>query len=99
VAHRRDASTGRLTHDLATLDPGDGPRPPQRRKVAARQLDAIRGKITDLEALGREGSGAGAAPRRKAGRRRLSAEGRAAISKAAKKRWAKYRAEQRSKRR
>jgi len=68
-------------------------------KLLARQLDAIRGKITDLEALGREGSGAGTAPRRKAGRRRLSAEGRAAISKAAKKRWAKYRAEQRSKRR
>ena len=67
-------------------------------KSLTRQLDTVQQKIGELDVLAREGGGAGAAPRRKAGRRRLSAEGREAISKAAKKRWAKYRSEQRKQR-
>jgi hypothetical protein len=59
-----------------------------------KQLSEIQGRIRDLEGLGRSGRGGAAITRRKSGTRRLSAEGRAAISRAAKKRWAKYRKEQ-----
>lgn len=53
-----------------------------------KQLDGIRRKIKELEDVGRAGSAPGAS---KSPSRRLSAEGREAISLAAKKRWAKYR--------
>lgn len=56
-----------------------------------RQLDSVQSKITELESIGRGAKGGVA--RKKATGRRLSQAGRAAISKAAKKRWAKYRAE------
>jgi hypothetical protein len=55
-----------------------------------KQISELQGRIRDLEGLGRSRGGA-AVTRRKSGSRRLSAEGRAAISRAAKKRWAKYR--------
>jgi hypothetical protein len=54
-----------------------------------KQLSEVQGKIRDLEGLKR--SSGSAAARRKTGARRLSSEGREAISRAAKKRWAKYR--------
>jgi hypothetical protein len=58
-----------------------------------RQLSEVQARIKDLQGMG-SGSGRGAGVSRKAGTRRLSAEGRAAISRAAKKRWAKYRRQQ-----
>jgi hypothetical protein len=62
-----------------------------------KKLEVIRAKIADLSEVSRS-NGATAASRKKASRR-LSPQGRAAISKAAKKRWAKYRAEKRAKER
>jgi len=56
-----------------------------------RQLDLLRSKIEELEGLAKQGGPA--ARKRAPGRRRLSPEGRAAISKAAKKRWQKYRSD------
>lgn len=58
-----------------------------------RQLELTRTKIQELEALAQSGP----PTRKKTGRRRLSDKGRAAISRAAKRRWAQYRAEQRKK--
>jgi len=52
-----------------------------------KQLAQVQHKIKELGDLARTGGASGA----KTGTRRLSAKGRAAISKAAKKRWAKYR--------
>jgi len=54
-----------------------------------RQLAQVQHKIKELGDLARSGGVSGA----KSGSRRLSAKGRAAISKAAKKRWAKYRSD------
>lgn len=58
-----------------------------------KDLDSVRDRISDLRALskqpGPKGRGGSAGPRRP---RRLSAKGRAAISRAAKRRWAQYRA-------
>jgi hypothetical protein len=56
------------------------------------RLETLRAKIGDLESMAKEG--APQARRASTGRRRLSPAGRAAISKAAKKRWAKYRSDQ-----
>ena len=58
-----------------------------------KQLDAVRQRIADLDDMGRMNGGP---PSKRASSRRLSAEGRAAISRAAKKRWARYRADKRS---
>jgi hypothetical protein len=55
-----------------------------------RQLAAVQKKIRELEELGSSGP-----VRKKRAKHRLSAQGRANISRAAKRRWAKYRAEQR----
>lgn len=60
----------------------------------AKQLDIIRDKIADLEDLGKAEGGTNRPKRKSTGKRRLSEEGRKAISRAAKKRWAKYRAQQ-----
>jgi hypothetical protein len=60
-----------------------------------KKLEVVRGKIAELSEVSRT-SGATGAGRKKTSRR-LSAQGRAAISRAAKKRWSKYRAEQRAK--
>jgi hypothetical protein len=54
-----------------------------------KQLDTVVSKIRELEDIGR---GTGGGMRKRTGSRRLSAAGRAAISRAAKKRWAQYRA-------
>jgi hypothetical protein len=55
-----------------------------------KDLGSVRERISELESLSRRRGAAGrGAPRRK---RRLSAAGRAAISRAAKRRWAEYRA-------
>lgn len=58
----------------------------------AKRLDAVREKIADLEEVGKDG--AGVTRRASSGKRRLSEKGRQAISRAAKRRWAKYRADQ-----
>ncbi len=61
----------------------------------SKELSQVQRKIRDLEGLSRaEGSNGRAA--RKTSSRRLSAKGRAAISRAAKKRWAEYRRDQRA---
>lgn len=61
----------------------------------AHDLEKVREAIDRLSGLGsRSASGRGRSPGKK---RRLSAEGRAAISKAARKRWAKWRAGQKGK--
>lgn len=60
------------------------------------QLEALRTKIGELEAMARSGVVTKLA---QPTRRRLSPEGRAAISKAAKKRWAQYRADKRRQKR
>ena len=52
-----------------------------------KQLKEIRDRIADLEGLSKNGP----RPAGKSGPRRLSPQGRAAISRAAKKRWAEYR--------
>jgi hypothetical protein len=54
-----------------------------------KRLERLRTKIQELEAMAKEGDVGGRV--RPTGRRRLSPAGRAAISKAAKKRWQKYR--------
>jgi hypothetical protein len=56
------------------------------------RLGKLRTKIQELEAMAKEGDIGGRV--RPTGRRRLSPAGRAAISKAAKKRWQKYRTDQ-----
>lgn len=68
-----------------------------KREEAALQkkLGVVRAKIAELSEVSRT-SGATGASRKKTSRR-LSPQGRAAISKAAKKRWTKYRADQRAK--
>ncbi len=68
-----------------------------KREEAALQkkLEVVQAKIADLSEVSRTTAANGAG--RKKASRRLSPQGRAAISKAAKKRWAKYRAEQRAK--
>lgn len=58
-----------------------------------KQVSVIQGKIRELQSLARSGANSTGVTRRKTGSRRLSPKGRAAISRAAKKRWAKYRAE------
>ena len=55
------------------------------------QLAMIQKKIRELEGL----KGSGPPQKKKSAKRRLSPKGRANISRAAKRRWAKYRAEQR----
>jgi hypothetical protein len=55
------------------------------------RLARLRTKIQELEAMAKEGAVGGRV--RPSGRRRLSPAGRAAISKAAKKRWQKYRSD------
>lgn len=55
-----------------------------------KELDKIRSRITDLETLAKNGPASGTS-QRKSNSRRLSPQGRAAISRAAKKRWAEYR--------
>ncbi len=62
-----------------------------------KKLEVVRGKIAELSEVSRT-SGATGAGRKKTSRR-LSPQGRAAISKAAKKRWSKYRTEKRAKER
>jgi hypothetical protein len=57
-----------------------------------KQLDGVRLKIEELDDMSRT---RGAASSKAAASRRLSPAGRAAISKAAKRRWARYRADQR----
>ncbi len=57
-----------------------------------KRLGTLQDKIAELENLSRSGPGASAT---KSTRRRLSPKGRAAISRAAKRRWAQYRAKQR----
>jgi hypothetical protein len=57
-----------------------------------KNLDSVRDRINELQSLSASG------PRGRGGRgarksRRLSAKGRAAISRAAKRRWAQYRAQ------
>jgi hypothetical protein len=62
----------------------------------ARELAEVRQKIVSLAHL-TGGSVAGSTAPKKAGaKRHMSAAGRAAIAKAAKKRWAKHRAEKRA---
>ena len=66
----------------------------------ARELAEVRQKIASLAQLtggSAAGSSTGSAPPKKAGaKRQMSAAGRAAIAKAAKKRWAKHRADKRA---
>jgi len=58
-----------------------------------KNLDSVRDRISELRGLATGGAPRGQGRRRKAaGTRRLSAAGRAAISRAAKRRWAQYRA-------
>jgi hypothetical protein len=59
--------------------------------VLLARLDKLRSKIGELETMARDGrAGARGRP---ASKRRLSPQGRAAISKAAKRRWQKYRSD------
>jgi predicted nucleic acid-binding Zn-ribbon protein len=58
-----------------------------------KQLSAVRKRIEELHEMSRSDDGA---PRKRASTRRLSPAGRAAISKAAKKRWARYRSAKRA---
>jgi hypothetical protein len=60
-----------------------------------RNLDAVRARIDELTGLARSGPGRGRAVAGRPRRNRLSPAGRAAIARAAKRRWAKYRAERR----
>jgi hypothetical protein len=64
--------------------------------VLQKQLEALQTKIAELEEMARSGAVTKLA---QPTRRRLSPEGRAAISKAAKKRWAQYRADKRRQKR
>ena len=65
----------------------------QEEAALCKELDHVRKKLHDLEDLASEQPSNGSA-RRKTGSRRLSPKGRAAISRAAKKRWAGYRRDQ-----
>jgi len=65
----------------------------QEEQTLQKQLDTIQAKISELEDIS-SGGRASAGARKKA-TRRLSRAGRDAISKAAKKRWAKYRQQKR----
>ena len=59
-----------------------------------KELELIQERIGELEAMAKEPAPRPRSAKRKTSRKnRLSPEGRAAISRAAKKRWAKYRAE------
>ena len=58
-------------------------------------LGLIQKRIRDLDELAREQSSNGKYARPKTGAQRLSPKGRAAISRAAKKRWAEYRRDKR----
>ena len=58
-----------------------------------KQVSAVRKRIEELHEMSRSDDGA---PRKRAPARRLSPAGRAAISKAAKKRWARYRSAKRA---
>jgi K+/H+ antiporter YhaU regulatory subunit KhtT len=58
-----------------------------------KQLETVQRKIAELQGMAR--TGGSVAARKPATRRRLSPKGRAAISRAAKKRWREYRAQQR----
>jgi hypothetical protein len=58
-----------------------------------KQVSAVRKRIEELHEMSRSDDGA---PRKRASARRLSPAGRAAISKAAKKRWARYRSAKRA---
>jgi hypothetical protein len=68
----------------------------QEESTLRKQLDTVVSKIRELEDIGR-GAGGAVGTRKRATSRRLSAAGRAAISRAAKKRWAQYRAQGRGK--
>ena len=57
------------------------------------QLGLVQTKIAELDEMSRSNTGTSTA---KSKTRRLSPAGRAAISRAAKKRWARYRAEERT---
>jgi hypothetical protein len=57
-----------------------------------KQLDHLRARMGELTGLAKSGRGGAGAARRAARGNRLSEEGRRAISLAAKRRWAKYRA-------
>jgi hypothetical protein len=58
-----------------------------------KDLSAVRDRIAELQSLSKTGGPGGRAGRGAMRRtRRLSAKGRAAISRAAKRRWAEYRA-------
>ena len=59
-----------------------------------RQLSEVEAKIKDLEALSNDPDALQSAVRVRSPTRRLSPEGKAAISRAAKKRWAQYRRSQ-----
>lgn len=63
-----------------------------------KQLEQVQSKIEELNEMGRAG-GTRSARRAKASSRRLSPQGRAAISRAAKKRWAEYRRQKRKQQR
>ena len=61
-----------------------------------KELRDVRNKINELEQLSKAAAANGSAPARKSARsNRLSPKGRAAISLAAKKRWARYRSQKR----
>lgn len=57
-----------------------------------RRLDHLRGRIAELTGVAKGGRGGARATTRRSGPNRLSPAGRRAISLAAKRRWAKYRA-------
>ena len=60
-----------------------------------KELVDVRARIKDLESLSKADAPTNARARKAINRNRLSPAGREAISKAAKKRWAKYRSEKR----
>lgn len=62
----------------------------------ARELAEVRQKIASLAQLTGGSAAASAAPKKAGAKRQMSAAGRAAIAKAAKKRWAKHRADKRA---
>jgi hypothetical protein len=65
----------------------------QEEQSILKNLDSVRDRIAELQALSRGAGARGRGGRRgAAGARRLSPAGRAAISRAAKRRWAQYRA-------
>ena len=62
----------------------------------ARELTDVRQKIASLVHLTGGSAAVSAAPKKAGAKRHMSAAGRAAIAKAAKKRWAKHRADKRA---